>query len=150
MKNESVAESNFGTFLRRLREKRGLSLRQVGLKTGVSHSYLSQVENQRKIPSARILSMLSQVYRTDMTVLLEEAGLMPKKGSENKISEEQSKHTILPPVLKELTADKVIMDHFDISPFEITRIAEFNFKRGAKLEKNEFLLFILFLRQINA
>jgi len=150
VKYKTVGESDFGVFLRQLRERRGLSLRQVELKTGISHSYLSQVENQKKIPSAQILSKLSQVYKTDMTVLLEEAGLMPTKKNDHQVSEEQGEYNVSPPGLKELTSDKTLMGYFEISTFEITRIAEFNFKRGAKLTKKEFLLLILFLRQINA
>ena len=85
-----------------------------------------------------------------MTVLLEEAGLMPTKKNDHQVSEEQGEYNVSPPGLKELTSDKTLMGYFEISTFEITRIAEFNFKRGAKLTKKEFLLLILFLRQINA
>lgn len=152
MVDKKVGETDLGSFLKRLRERHGLSLRQVGLKTGVSHSYLSQVENQGIIPSAQILSKLSSVYKMDITVLLGEAGLMPKRQNEHKAPEEQVSVLPLnmPPGLKDLTTDISCMEYFEITPFEITRIAEFNFKRGAKLTKKEFLLLILFLRQINA
>ncbi|MEW6203327.1 MAG: helix-turn-helix domain-containing protein [bacterium] len=150
MKKEPDVMPNLGSLLRELRERRGLSLRQVYLKSGVSNSYLSQVETGQKIPSARVLSKLAPVYRVEVTTLLEEAGLMPKKTDELKAAEKRGKHIKLPPGLKELTEDEVIMEHFKISSFEITRVAEFNFKRGARPGKMEFLLLILFLRQIKA
>jgi len=40
----------FGTYLRNLREKNNLSLREVARRIGVSASYLSDVENDRRTP----------------------------------------------------------------------------------------------------
>jgi transcriptional regulator with XRE-family HTH domain len=150
MDYQNNAKSNFGRFLRQLREKRGLSLRQVEQKAGISHSYLSQVEKHEKIPSAQVLSRLAPILHVDALVLFEEAGLMAKKTKDQVVSDDARKYLSLPPGLRELSEDSFLMEHFKITSFELTRLSEFNFKRGAKLDKKEFLLLILFLRQINA
>jgi HTH-type transcriptional regulator, competence development regulator len=150
MKNENCETSEFGAFLKRLRERRGLNLRQVEIKSGVSHSYLSQMENHGNIPSAQVLAKLAPVYRVDVTVLLQEAAIMPKKTDGKTPLDEHGGHELMPPALKELTEDELLMERFDISSFEITRLAEFNYRRGARLGKQEFLLLILFLRQLQA
>lgn len=53
----------FGEFLRKLREDRNMTLRDVEEKIHISNSYLSQVESgQRSIPTVRILSKLAECY----------------------------------------------------------------------------------------
>jgi len=53
----------FGNYLYRLRLAEKLTLRQVEKKTGISNSYLSQIENgRRSIPTIPILIKLAKVY----------------------------------------------------------------------------------------
>jgi len=67
-------KETFGEILRKLREDRGLTLRQVEEKAKVSNAYLSQVERgERGIPSIRILTRLAEVYGTSILTLTQKA-----------------------------------------------------------------------------
>ena len=60
----------FGEFLKKLREDRGMTLRDVEEKIHISNAYLSQVESgQRNIPTMRILSKLAEVYGCNVDAL---------------------------------------------------------------------------------
>jgi transcriptional regulator with XRE-family HTH domain len=61
--------------MKRLREERNLSTRQVARLSGVSNAYISQIENnERGIPSPKILDKLAPVYKVDYGYLMELAG----------------------------------------------------------------------------
>lgn len=65
------------TFLADLREKRGLSLRQVERASSgeVSNVYLSQLENGKRLdPHPRILTSLARIYEVPVRLLFEKAG----------------------------------------------------------------------------
>ncbi|HHW54909.1 MAG: helix-turn-helix transcriptional regulator [Bacillota bacterium] len=67
----------FGEYLKKLREKRGFSIRKLALAAGVSNSYLSQIETgQRGIPSHRILWKLARPLKVDYEELLRAAGYL--------------------------------------------------------------------------
>lgn len=67
----------FGEYLKKLREKRGFSIRKLALAAGVSNSYLSQIETgQRGIPSHRILRKLARPLKVDYEELLRVAGYL--------------------------------------------------------------------------
>lgn len=81
---------NFGKYIRGLRDESGLTLRQVNVQSGVSDSYLSQVENGlRGIPSAEILKKLAPVYKKSYEEIFIAAGYLPP-GSPGRSSEEES------------------------------------------------------------
>lgn len=64
--------SDFGAYLKQLRESRGMSLRDVETATAgkVSNAYLSQIEtNKIKAPSVVILWRLSAALAVDFEVL---------------------------------------------------------------------------------
>ena len=68
---------NFGEYLRKLREAQRWSLRQVAAKTGVSVSYITQIENgKRKAPGPEILKKLAPVYIVPVRELLKAAGYL--------------------------------------------------------------------------
>ena len=65
----------FGYYLRELRERRGLTIRQLEMLSGVSNSYISQIENGKKeIPSAKILKKLADPLRVSIEDLVRTAG----------------------------------------------------------------------------
>ncbi|ASA21281.1 helix-turn-helix domain-containing protein [Paenibacillus donghaensis] len=53
--------TEFGEYIRDLRKKKGYNLTELAEKTGVSHPYLSQIENGKlkKMPSAEILGKIA-------------------------------------------------------------------------------------------
>ena len=63
-------------YLRELRQKQRLSLREVGEKVGVSTSYLSQIETGERVPSADMLRRLAPAYGVPVRDLLEVAGYL--------------------------------------------------------------------------
>ena len=70
---ESYYEMELGPLLRKLRE--GLSLRDVYLATGISISYLSEVERGLREPGLKLLTRLAGLYNVDVRDLVKRAGL---------------------------------------------------------------------------
>ena len=56
-------KKQFGTYLKKLRKAKGMSLRAVEAGTGISNSYLCQMENGKKgIPTVKFIIRLARVY----------------------------------------------------------------------------------------
>ncbi len=69
---EMEGDEDFGALLRRLRGR--VSLREVTRRTGVSSSYLSQIERGDRKPGATLLRKLADLYRVDPDDLIRRAG----------------------------------------------------------------------------
>lgn len=68
---------DIGEYLRSLREGQKLSLREVAAKTGVSVSYITQIENgRRKAPGPEVLKRLAPAYNVPVRDLLRAAGYL--------------------------------------------------------------------------
>ena len=65
---ESYYEMELGPLLRKLRE--GLSLRDVYVATGISISYLSEVERGMREPGLKLLTRLAGLYNVDVRDLV--------------------------------------------------------------------------------
>ena len=66
----------FGQYLKGLRDKSGLSLRDVEEKIGISNAYLSQLENgKRGLPSENVLRELARVYKVPFAEIWIVAGI---------------------------------------------------------------------------
>ena len=67
----------FGSYLKRLRRTKGLSLKQVEQAAQVSNAYLSQIERGiRKPPHPDILKRLAKTFEVPLDELLEAAGYL--------------------------------------------------------------------------
>lgn len=66
----------FGEFLKRLREKKGATLKQVEDATGLSNAYISQLETgtRRRLPTPEKLKALADYLNVTVQELLEKAG----------------------------------------------------------------------------
>lgn len=65
----------FGLYIRKLRSDREMTIRQLELYSGVSNSYLSQMENgKRGIPSPDIIKKLSDGLKADYIQMMKKAG----------------------------------------------------------------------------
>ena len=72
--------NEFGSFIRKLRKEREMTIRQLELYSGVSNSYLSQLENgKRGIPSPDIIKKISKGLKVDYNDLMIKAGYMEEK-----------------------------------------------------------------------
>lgn len=83
MKHAYTPET-LGAVLRRFRQQRGWSLRDVEAKTGgkVHNAYLSQIESGKILrPSLETLVQLSLAFDVEFWTLATEAGLIPKDAS---------------------------------------------------------------------
>lgn len=77
--------NEFGSFIRKLRNEKEMTIRQLELYSGVSNSYLSQLENgKRGIPSPDIIKKLSKGLKVDYNELMIQAGYMDR---DNQFSE---------------------------------------------------------------
>ncbi|MDO8749984.1 MAG: helix-turn-helix transcriptional regulator, partial [Dehalococcoidia bacterium] len=63
-----------GQYLRELRQRVKLSLREVEQQVGISNSYLSQVETGQRRPGTNVLKRLAPLYGVSVRDLLERAG----------------------------------------------------------------------------
>ena len=73
--------SEFGIYLKSLREKKGVSLKVVENATGVSNAYLSQLETgaRRRLPSPERLRAIADYYNVSVQELLAKAGYYEPK-----------------------------------------------------------------------
>jgi transcriptional regulator with XRE-family HTH domain len=75
MEDAEKPTADFGSYLRDLRRVRRLTLRAVEEQSGVSNSYLSQVENGHILqPSPHVLQKLAAVYGVAYEALMARAG----------------------------------------------------------------------------
>jgi HTH-type transcriptional regulator, competence development regulator len=75
MEEDANATTDFGSYLRDLRRVRRLTLRAVEEQSGVSNSYLSQVEHGHiRQPSPHVLQKLAAVYGVAYEALMARAG----------------------------------------------------------------------------
>jgi transcriptional regulator with XRE-family HTH domain len=91
-------QDSFGAYLRRLRDSKGLSLRQAAKDAGVSSGYLSQIEGEKRgkrktgehfAPHPQILKQLAEVYHVPAQDLFERAGFFEKEKDYFGFSEEK-------------------------------------------------------------
>ena len=66
-----------GLYLKELRLKSNLTTKQVEVKTGISNSYISLIERNKRKPSAEILHKLAIAYKVKTEDLLRFIGYLP-------------------------------------------------------------------------
>lgn len=72
------SRGEFGAFIRREREARGISLREMANKIGVSPTYMSKVERDEfKPPTEDKVRSIAQILECDLDELLAMAGRVP-------------------------------------------------------------------------
>ena len=70
----NVLKLTLGDRIRRRRSERALTLRGVSRLVGIAPSYLSDIENDRRIPAETVLKRLANVLDTDFDALMAIAG----------------------------------------------------------------------------
>lgn len=68
--------NSFGEYLQQARLAAKLGLRELAKKAGIAPSYLSDIENDRRVPSEDVLKTLAQHLNVDVGELLGRAGRM--------------------------------------------------------------------------
>lgn len=92
---EPHANEEIGPLLRRLRGE--LSLRDITRLTGISSSYLSQLERGDRRPGRSVLKRLADTYNVDLSELLKRAGYgpMPDPNSNESLEVERAYRYVL-------------------------------------------------------
>ncbi len=76
----SIKQSSFGSFIKKLRQGKNISLVKLAAQAGLSPSYLSRIERgERNIPHARILKRLAPHLGLTPEELLIAAGYLNRK-----------------------------------------------------------------------
>ncbi|MFC5531024.1 helix-turn-helix domain-containing protein [Cohnella yongneupensis] len=71
--------TEFGAYLERTRTMKGISMRHLAKKSGVSQSYISQLEKgSRGVPTTEIVRKLADALEIDFMLLSEKAGHLNK------------------------------------------------------------------------
>jgi len=71
-----MSPEKVGSYLRDLRNRKRLTLRDIEKQSGASGSYLSQVEQGKRQPSADLLRKIAPTYGASVRELLEMAGYL--------------------------------------------------------------------------
>src|SRR5580693_5234595 len=66
-----IAEKRIGLRIRALRQKSSLGLAELGRHTGLSSSFLSQLETGRVVPTLRNLARIAMVFSKDLSYFFE-------------------------------------------------------------------------------
>jgi transcriptional regulator with XRE-family HTH domain len=62
----------FGEKLRTLRNRQGLSLRELGNRLDVSHTFVAQMEKGKKIPNVEMVLKISRIFDISTDVLIKD------------------------------------------------------------------------------
>lgn len=113
--------NEFGKYIRELRNNRELTIRQLELYSGVSNSYLSQLENgKRGIPSPDILKKLSKGLKHPYNDLLEKAGYI------DEVDETSERDAVIHKIATEFPdADLMFHDLANMTAEDLEEIYEF-------------------------
>lgn len=76
-----------GAYLKELRLKNNLTTKQVEVKTGISNSYISLIERNKRKPSAEILNKLAKAYKVKPDDLLCLVGYLPSIKSKDHLKQ---------------------------------------------------------------
>src|ERR1700740_1544639 len=66
-----IAEKHIGERIKRLRLKKSMGLGELGRHTGLSASFLSQLETGRVVPTLRNLARIAMVFSKDLSYFFE-------------------------------------------------------------------------------
>src|ERR1700733_10505916 len=66
-----ISERRIGERIKRLRLKKSMGLVELGRHTGLSASFLSQLETGRVVPTLRNLARIAMVFSKDLTYFFE-------------------------------------------------------------------------------
>ncbi|MGF9821431.1 helix-turn-helix domain-containing protein [Brevibacillus agri] len=116
--------NEFGSYLRNIRTKKGLTARKLAELSGVSQSYITNVENgKRGVPSPDILKKLAGPLDEDIVVMMDKAGHLAGVSEEDKmkLSIRANLEVLLEHALNNLTVDN---HFFDFLADDINKIQE--------------------------
>ena len=72
MRDTSPIEKTIGQHLRALRTREGITIKELGARTGLSQAMLSRIENGAASPSLKTLKTLARVFSVSVASLFQE------------------------------------------------------------------------------
>lgn len=79
----------FGSYIKKIRTEKGLSITEMAKNAGISHPYLSQIENGKKgMPSVKVLKKLTEPLEVPYYELMAKAGYIAEKEINDAIIQE--------------------------------------------------------------
>ncbi|MDF2964244.1 MAG: transcriptional regulator, family protein [Paenibacillus sp.] len=73
-----MSETEFGIYLKKARESKGISVNQLALESGISNAQISRIENGlRGIPKPETIRKLAEALKLPYEEMMEKAGHMP-------------------------------------------------------------------------
>lgn len=72
-----MADMTLGAFIRDARVAKGLKLRELARRLDVTPSYVSDIENDRRVPSEEVLAKIAAELDLDYSNLVARAGRLP-------------------------------------------------------------------------
>lgn len=72
-----MADTTLGAFIRDARVAKGLKLRELARRLEVTPSYVSDIENDRRVPSEEVLAKIAAELDLDYSNLVARAGRLP-------------------------------------------------------------------------
>lgn len=111
----------FGSYIKELRKKRGLTLASLSALSGVSHPYLSQIENGKlkNFPSPEILIKISEPLDVRYEKLLKAAGHLDNEALHDYYELDAKLYEMTAKVLKALSTDGYFFEDVQLKIFEM-------------------------------
>ena len=111
----------FGSYIKELRKKKGLTLASLSALSGVSHPYLSQIENGKlkNFPSPEILIKISEPLEVRYEKLLIAAGHLDDEDLHGYYERDVKLYEMTTKVLKALSTDGYFFEDVQIKIFEL-------------------------------
>lgn len=98
----------FGEYLRSLRKRRDMSLRELAAASGVSNAYISQIETgQRGVPSPSVIRQLADALNVPYLDMMKAAGYISNADRALAASRRDGYDNSLPPDVLEVV-DKIL------------------------------------------
>ncbi|MBP2635003.1 MAG: helix-turn-helix protein [Firmicutes bacterium] len=138
-----MTAEEFGKYLKELRTERELTTRQLELQSGVSNSYISQLENgKRGMPTPNILKKLAPALKVSYEKLMLKAGYLPLDKKIEMLTPEQYEGLI--EALVKTSYPYAVSSHFPSATTEETHRNFYNtiLKKtpGTKLSPEQYTL----------
>jgi len=135
---------NIGYFLKKIRTEKSLTLKEVAIKTKMTASLISQIENERIFPSLNSLEVILHYYGLEMSNFFEQVEkksyVLTKHGSEPRGEPGSSAYIFaLNPFLYELGPEWFFMEIPAGKRLEIKKFSE------KKIEENNEMRFIFLI-----
>lgn len=127
-------ETNFGGYLKQVREKKGYSINKLNQRSGVSAAHISRIESgKRSTPSPETIEKLSKALGTNYEEMMKVAGYLHDRVKEDSgvyviseaISEDPELATFWDELVKRDDLQIMLKQVKDLSPNAIRRIIKY-------------------------